>query len=96
MVRNLAPPPQAAVPNGAVAPPATAADSLLQSKFAAFMDAVQKSLDERRLADAHLALSKMYGNPDLPPEQAKQITDLLDRLDGTVIYSREHHLERPT
>jgi len=30
---------------------------------------VQKSLDERRLADAHLALSKMYGNPDLPPER---------------------------
>ena len=36
----------------------------------------------------------MYGNPDLPPEQAKRITDLLDRLAGTVIYSREHHLER--
>ena len=57
------------------------------------MDAVQKKLDEGKLAEAHLALSTLYGNPDLPADQAKQITDLLDQLAGTVIYSRQHYLE---
>ena len=54
----------------------------------------KRALDEGRFADAHLALSRMYGNPDLPPEQAKRIIELLDQLAGTVIYSRKHHLER--
>lgn len=57
------------------------------------MEAVQKKLDEGKLAEAHLALSSLYGNPDLPPEMACQITDLLDQLAGTVIYSRGHYLE---
>ena len=57
------------------------------------MDAVRRSLDEGKLAEAHLALSNLYGNPDLPADQAKQISDLLDRLAGTVIYSRKHYLE---
>ena len=57
------------------------------------MEAVQKKLDEGKLAEAQLALSTLYGNPDLPAEQAKQITDLLDQLAGTVIYSRQHYLE---
>ena len=93
-VRNLAPPPAVATAAGSAAPPAAdSTESLLQSKFAAFMGAVQKSLDEGKLAEAHLALSRLYGNPDLSTDQAKQITDLLDRLAGTVIYSRQHHLE---
>ena len=33
------------------------------------MKTVHAALDERRLADAHLALSTLYGDPDLPPEQ---------------------------
>ena len=57
------------------------------------MDAVRKKLDEGKLAEAHLALSKLYDNPDLPANQAKQINDLLDRLAGTVIYSQKHYLE---
>lgn len=109
MVRNLAPPPSLPAPiqtvgnfeppfdsteNASIAPPAgSPADNLLQSKFAAFMDAVQKKLDEGKFAEAHLALSTLYGNPDLPADQAKQITDLLDQLAGTVIYSRQHYLE---
>ena len=85
MVRNLAPPPEATA--------ASPADSLLQKKFADFMDAVRKKLDEGKLAEAHLALSTLYGNPDLPADQAKQINALLDQLAGTVIYSRRHYLE---
>lgn len=56
---------------------------------------MQKKLDEGKLADAQLALTTLYLNPDLPVEQAKQITDLLDKLAGTVIYSRQHFLEPP-
>lgn len=111
MVRNLAPPPSLPTPsqgmdsfappidsaeNYSVAPPAgSPADNLLQSKFAAFMEAVQKKLDEGKFAEAHLALSTLYGNADLPADQAKQITELLDQLAGTVIYSRKHYLEPP-
>jgi len=94
-VRNLGPPPDM-LAGGAAAPSAApAADSLFQAKFSAFMQAVQKKLDEGKLAEAHLALSTLYGNPDLPAEQAKQVTDLLDQLAGTVIYSRQSLLEKP-
>jgi LysM repeat protein len=95
MMGSLVPPPAVAAAGGAVSPAPNPADSLLQSKFAAFMDAVRKKLDEGKLADAHLALSTLYGNPDLPADQAKQINNLLDQLAGTVIYSRKHYLEPP-
>jgi hypothetical protein len=78
-----------------VLPPTNPLDSVLQSKFAAFMEAVHKKLDEGKLAEAQLALSTLYGNPDLPADQSKQITALLDQLAGTVIYSRNHYLEPP-
>ncbi len=68
---------------------------MIQSKFAEFMQAVQKKLDEGRLPEAHLALSSLYDNPDLPPAQARQLTELLDQLAGTVIYSRQHFTEQP-
>jgi hypothetical protein len=74
-------------------PPASPGDDLLDNKFAAFMAAVQKKLDEGKLADAHLALSSLYNNNALPPQQAMQVTELLDQLAGTVIYSRQHYLE---
>lgn len=59
------------------------------------MDSVRKKLDEGNFAEAQLALSVLYGSPDLPPDQAKQITELLDQLAGTVIYSRQHYLAPP-
>ena len=56
---------------------------------------MQKKLDEGRLPEAHLALSSLYDNPDLSQAQARQVTELLDQLAGTVIYSRQHFLEQP-
>jgi lipoprotein-anchoring transpeptidase ErfK/SrfK len=91
-VRNLTPPSEVAVPSGVASSTANPSDSVVQNKFTAFMDAVQKNLAEGKLAEAHLALSSLYGNPDLPAEHARQITDLLDRLAGTVIYSRNLYL----
>jgi hypothetical protein len=93
MVRNLAPPPEAPPANNAAPPAANPGDSLVRSKFAALMTDVQKALDEGKLSEAHLALSALYGNPDLSAEQSKQITEMLDQLAGTVIYSRKHYLE---
>ncbi len=90
-VRNLAPPPGAAGPSSL--PPAATVPDDVRTKFAAFMDEVQKRLDAGKLAEAHLALSIEYDDPNLPPDYVKQITTLLDQLAGTVIYSRRHCLE---
>jgi hypothetical protein len=70
-------------------------DNNFQGKFAEFMQAVQKKLDEGRLSEAHLILSSLYDNPDLPQSQARQLAEMLDQLAGTVIYSRQHFLEQP-
>jgi LysM repeat protein len=59
------------------------------------MQAVQVELDKGNLAEALRALSSWYGHPELPVEQAQAVTDLLDQLAGTVIYSRRHLLEPP-
>jgi lipoprotein-anchoring transpeptidase ErfK/SrfK len=74
-------------------PAGQAAENGADEKLTAFMQAVQTKLDEGRLAEALLALSSLYGNPDLPPEYAQEITELLDQLAGTVIYSQQHLLE---
>jgi LysM repeat protein len=70
-------------------------DADFQNTFAELMRAIQKKLDEGRLAEAHSALSALYSNPNLPKAQAQQIVELLDQLAGTVIYSRQHILEQP-
>lgn len=67
----------------------------LNADYAGLMQSVQSLLAAGRLADAHLELSEWYGDHRLSTEQEARITDLLDRLAGTVIYSREHLLERP-
>jgi hypothetical protein len=94
-VRNLTPPPTTPVADAAAPPKPSAGESLIQNEFNAFMGEVQKKLDAGKLAETLLELSKIYGDPNLPPDMAKQITTLLDQLAGTVIYSRQHYLERP-
>jgi len=94
-VRNLSPPPDVMAAGGSAPVADKAPDGVLQRQFTAFMDAVRKNLDEGKLADAQLALSTLYANPNLPADQAKQITELLDQLAGTVIYSRQSYLEPP-
>jgi hypothetical protein len=67
----------------------------LQNKFDSLMETARKKLDEGRLAEVQLSLSALYDDPELPAAQAKQLTELLDQLAGTVIYSRQHLLEPP-
>jgi len=71
------------------------AEDEMRRKFESFMTEVQQKLDEGRLAEAHLALSSLHDNPDLPVEYAQKVTDVLDQLAGTVIYSPQHLLEPP-
>lgn len=78
-----------------VPPAAASPEAALRAKFAAFMEAVQAKLNEGKLAEALLALSSLYDNPEIPPAEARQVTDLLDQLAGTVVYSRQHLLEPP-
>jgi len=66
-----------------------------REEFVAAWDAAIALLDQNKLAEAHLALSEWYGSPVLTPDDEAQLVDLLDRLAGTVIYSRQHQLERP-
>jgi lipoprotein-anchoring transpeptidase ErfK/SrfK len=75
--------------------PGRPAQNVAEEKYMAFLQAVQMKLDEGRLDEALSALSSLYDNPNLPPDQAREITDLLDQLAGTVIYSRQHLLEQP-
>ena len=93
-------------PGGSVAPvshvrpafppagPAATATGVADDEFTNSMQAVRKKLQENRLQEAHRTLSKLYIKP-LSQTQASQITAMLDQLAGDVIYSREHHLEKP-
>jgi LysM repeat protein len=67
----------------------------IHSEYAAVLQSAQGLLAQNHLAEALLELSDFFGRPDLSPEEDAQLTDLVDRLAGTVIYSRQHLLERP-
>ena len=83
---------QSTIPAGYEAPAQSPAG---RDEFIAAWTAAIQLLDQDRLPDAHLAFSEWYGNPALTPEDETELIGLLDRLAGTVIYSRQHLLERP-
>ncbi len=51
--------------------------------------------DDKKLADALLVLSQVYGSPDVPAEKSREVIQVLDQMAGMVIYSRKHTLESP-
>jgi hypothetical protein len=55
--------------------------------------ASQQHLQAGELVEALANLSDWYGDPTLSREQTQRCVDLLDQLAGSVIYSRDHHLE---
>ncbi len=67
----------------------------VRETFAKFMEAAHADLEQGKLAEVHQTLSLWYDNPELSPEESRLLTDLLDQIAGTVVYSREHLLERP-
>jgi LysM repeat protein len=84
---RLSPPPVDSLP-----PPAEHASS---TSLDLIMQQVRLKVGENRLADALLILSQLYGSPDVPLSQAREVTQILDQMAAKVIYSREHLLESP-
>jgi lipoprotein-anchoring transpeptidase ErfK/SrfK len=56
---------------------------------------IQMLLDRREAVAALESASRWFDDPSLSPEADKAVMDLLDRLAGEVIYSRNHLLEKP-
>jgi lipoprotein-anchoring transpeptidase ErfK/SrfK len=77
--------------NGSAAPPGTAG----HPEFTAMLKAAYADIAQGRMAEIHAALSRFYGEPRLTAAESQALVDLLDRLAGTVIYSRQHLLESP-
>jgi lipoprotein-anchoring transpeptidase ErfK/SrfK len=65
------------------------------SGYSAMRQAAQEALDQGRLAEAHLILSRWYGAPTLSPAEKHELLNLLSQLAGSVIYSTQHLIEPP-
>ena len=89
------PPASAETPSGGITPVSATAPAMEPSVYAQMMPAVEQMLQANQLAEAHLALSKLYGHASLTQEEHARVTELLSQLAGTVIYSRQHLLEPP-
>jgi hypothetical protein len=63
--------------------------------FATTMDGVMATLRDGKLAEGLQQLTRVYDAPQLNLDQSKQLNDLLGRLAGTVVYSRQHLLLPP-
>ncbi len=61
--------------------------------FAAALEQVRHELDAGRLSEAHYQLSRWYDDPNLTPPEQQHLTELLDQLAGTVIYSTQNLIE---
>lgn len=85
---SAAPPATAAVSPAAATPP-------VRDEFQSLLQVVEAKLNQGDLGEAHLALSKFYGNPRLSSEESRRLTEMLDQVAGTVIYSRQHLIESP-
>ncbi|MGQ9503866.1 MAG: LysM peptidoglycan-binding domain-containing protein [Thermogutta sp.] len=73
----------------------TQADPAVRKEFAAFLEVACQKLDRGEFAQVHQVLSAWYADPRLTREEDAQLTDLLDQVAGTVVYSRQHILEPP-
>lgn len=60
--------------------------------YAAAKQSAMSLLQQGKLDDGLRALSAWYDHPELPPADKQELNDLLDRVAGTVIYSRQHLL----
>ena len=76
-----------------LADPATPDPNQIRPAFAQFLAESRGSLEQGRFRETLAMLSSRYGEPDQTQAEATALTNLLDQLAGTVIYSTEHHLE---
>lgn len=89
-------PPAAAAPPAPGFDPAEAARRRAATAFKATWSQAEQLLSRGRLADALALLTPLYNHPELASEDRNQVNDLLDRLAGTVIYSKQYHFLEPS
>ncbi len=65
----------------------------IRPEFADFLAATRRDLGEGRFRDTLAILSTRYGGQGQTEAEAAALIELLDQVAGTVIYSRQHHLE---
>lgn len=65
----------------------------LGERFIRCMQAAHQALRQGQWTEVLLQLSPWYRHPDLTRAESEKLTELLDQLAGSVIYSREHRLE---
>jgi LysM repeat protein len=99
LVKNNSQPPlsNAAIPNASNPPvqnpPLKNQPSRPNHAFQTALGSARTQLQQGRLASALLTLSIWYEDPRLQTTQHAQLTELLDRIAGSVIYSRKHLIE---
>lgn len=76
-------------------PPTGPAVENVRKEFAEFLETARRKLDGGDFATVHQVLSAWFADDRLTPEESRQLTDLLDEVAGTVIYSRQSILEQP-
>ncbi len=64
-------------------------------KFDDLMAVVRGELERGRILDSYRMLSSRYPAAEFTPEENLRLEQLLDRLAGTVVYSKHHILEQP-
>lgn len=67
----------------------------IREEFATFLEVARQKLDRGEFSQVHQVLTAWYADPRLTREEDAQLTDLLDQVAGTVVYSRQHILEAP-
>lgn len=64
-----------------------------RGEFSSSIAKIERLLDRNQLAEAQLELSQWYESTALSDEEFERMMDLLDQVTGTVLYSKESHLE---
>lgn len=96
-VTNVNPPSEEQKPADPSRSPATGDSGQrgIRKEFAEFLEAACRKLDRGEFSQVHTVLTAWYADPRLTPEEDAQLTDLLDQVAGTVVFSRQHLLEKP-
>ena len=87
---NFAPP----AGNFTANPPAISDATPEAAAFSAGIAQAEQLLSQDQLTRALRHLSAMHSTTQLTPAERAQLNELLDQVAGTVIYSREHRLEK--
>lgn len=72
---------------------ASPASTEIRPEFAQFLAESRRNLEQGRLRETLAILSARYGETDQTKAETDALTELLDQVAGTVIYSTQHHLE---